>query len=109
MVGIHRLAVHVVMTALLGALVVREDHLLARYLRGRLLVRIGAVSYGMYLMHMFVRHVFVEMFDVAEAVSIPLTLFVVVTIATYAVSEVSFRLFESPLLRLKPKRAAGMS
>lgn len=105
MVGIHRLVVHLVMTALLGALVIAEDHLLAPYLRGRLMIRIGAVSYGMYLMHMFVRHVFVEMFDVADAVSVPLALFVVVTVVTYLVSEVSFRLFESPLLKLKPSRA----
>lgn len=109
MVGIHRLAVHVVMTALLGALVVTEDHLLAPYLRGRLLVRVGAVSYGMYLMHMFVRHVFVEMFDVTSLISVPLTVFVVVTIATYLVSELSFRLFESPLLKLKPTRATEPS
>lgn len=107
MVGVHRLAVHVLMTALLGALVVAEDHMLAPYLRGRLLIRIGAVSYGMYLMHMFVRHVFVEMFDVADAVSVPLALFVAVTVVTYIVSEISFRLFESPLLKLKPKRVAG--
>ncbi|MEM9654708.1 MAG: acyltransferase [Actinomycetota bacterium] len=107
MVGAHRLVVHLIMTALLGALVVAEDHLLAPYLRGRLLVRIGAVSYGMYLMHMFVRHVFVEMFDIADAISLPLTLFVAVTVVTYLVAELSFRVFESPLLRLKPGRGNG--
>lgn len=106
MVGVHRLAVHLSMVALLGALVVQEDHLLARYLRGQLLVRVGAVSYGIYLLHMFVRHVFVEVFDVAAAIPAPLVLFAAVAIATYVAAEVSFRFFESPVLRLKPKRAA---
>ncbi|MEM7272672.1 MAG: acyltransferase [Actinomycetota bacterium] len=101
LVGVHRLAIHLAMTALLAALVVREDHPLAGALKQRPLVRIGAISYGIYLLHMFVRHVVVEMLGL-DFSSVPLGLFVVVGIGTVIAAEISFRLFESPLLRLKP-------
>lgn len=101
LVGTHRLSIHVLMTLFLAALVVREDHSLATAMKQRPLVRIGAISYGIYLLHMFVRHVVVEMVGL-DLSGIPLGLFVIVTIGTLIVSEISFRVFESPLLRLKP-------
>ncbi len=99
LVGMHRLAIHVLMTTWLITLVIREDHVLAGLLKLPMLVRLGVVSYGMYLFHMFVIHVVVEMLGVLE---LSVTLFVAVTVATYVVSEISFRLFEQPILRRKP-------
>ncbi len=99
LVGMHRLAIHVLMTAWLITLVIREDHLLAGFLKLPALIRLGVVSYGMYLFHMFVIHVVVEMLG---ALDLSVTLFLVVTVGTYLVSELSFRFFEQPLLRLKP-------
>lgn len=43
---------HLVLAALAGACVVREDHALGRFLRLPALVHVGAVSYGIYLLHM---------------------------------------------------------
>ncbi len=99
LVGMHRLGIHMLMTTWLITLVIREDHMLAGFLKLPALVRIGIVSYGMYLFHMFVIHVVVEMLGVLD---LSVALFVVVMIGTYVVSEISFRLFETPLLRLKP-------
>jgi peptidoglycan/LPS O-acetylase OafA/YrhL len=49
---VPELAMHLALTALVAACVVREDHALGRLLRWRPLAHVGAVSYGIYLMHM---------------------------------------------------------
>lgn len=98
--GVPRLSIQLAMTWLLATLVVREDHILRRAVRLRPIVRIGVVSYGMYLLHMFALHgarvlegkVFGEQ---------PLARFALCTALTYVLAELSFRFFESPLLRLK--------
>lgn len=49
--GLPNLAIHLVMTAMLAALVLREDNGLAPVLRLRPIARTGEVSYGIYLYH----------------------------------------------------------
>ncbi len=105
MVGPHRLVIHLLLTALVGAVVVREDHVLASAARQPVLVRLGVVSYGIYLLHMFVRHAVVEVWGKVGAVPLPTgVLFVVVATLTFAAAEVSFRWFEAPILALKSAR-----
>jgi peptidoglycan/LPS O-acetylase OafA/YrhL len=101
LVGVHRLAVHVVMVALIAAVVMREDHVLARPLSLPVLVRVGAISYGVYLLHMFVRHAVAEITDRFGLGSVPLLLFAATAIGTIAAAEISFRYFETPIIRLK--------
>jgi peptidoglycan/LPS O-acetylase OafA/YrhL len=48
---------HVVLTALAAACVLREDHALGRGLRLPWIVHVGAVSYGVYLLHMLCHNV----------------------------------------------------
>ncbi len=92
------------LTALVGACVIREDHPLAPALRWRPLARIGVVSYGMYLLHIFALNTAraaLSRLQVENAV----LLFVIASLLTYAAAECSFRLFESRFLRLKSRFA----
>jgi peptidoglycan/LPS O-acetylase OafA/YrhL len=103
--GWPRLLIHLGMTALVGAAVVREDHLLMPVLRLPPLVRIGALSYGIYLFHMMCRHVAVAVLArVGETHLIVLT-FLTLVLAV-AVAELSFRFYESRFLRLKDRFSA---
>lgn len=104
LVGIQRLVIHLLMTALVGALVIREDHVLQPVVRHPALVRVGTVSYGMYLMHMFVNHGIVQAAAKFGIVLPRGVLFVLVAGFTLAVADLSFRFFESPILSLKSCR-----
>lgn len=106
LVGLHRLSIHVLMTLLTAAVVVREDHLLASPLSLRPLVRIGAVSYGVYLFHMFVRHVMVKVLSTIGLDTTPMLLFVTTAAGAIIAAELSFRYFESPLVGLKSRLGA---
>lgn len=98
--GLPRLSLQLAIAALLATCVVREDHALAGCLRFAPLGRIGIVSYGMYLLHMFA-------VGPAEAVvrkvgfgGAPAT-FAVCGALTYVAAEISFRFYETPWLRWK--------
>jgi peptidoglycan/LPS O-acetylase OafA/YrhL len=102
--GWPKLAVHLTLVLLLGSLVVREDHFARPILTFPPLARIGVISYGVYLYHVWVI-VFIELAVNRlhlGAMNLAVEL-VLVTIATIAVAEASFRLIEQPLLRLKER------
>lgn len=100
--GLPRLAFHLVATAWLGALVLNPQHAVVRGLQWRPLVYIGTVSYGVYLLHK-------PMLDVARrllhrlAIDSPEALFALGLLLTMVVAGLSYRYFESPLLRLKDR------
>jgi peptidoglycan/LPS O-acetylase OafA/YrhL len=98
--GLPRLTLHVLMVCLLAAVVLREQGGFSRGLQLRPLAYVGALSYGIYLMHQFVR-IGVEKvlgrFDIHEG----LMLFVSTALVTTAVAAVSFRWFESRFLNRK--------
>ncbi len=105
--GAPLFAVHAAMAALVGACAIRPDHGLARTLDAAPLRHVGAVSYGVYLVH-------VSMITAAKAV-VPasagtLPVFLAATAASIGVATVSFRYFETPLLalrdRLRPRSVA---
>jgi peptidoglycan/LPS O-acetylase OafA/YrhL len=100
--GWPRLSFHVVTALLLGAMVLQPQHALTRLLEWRPLAAIGAISYGMYLLHMIVRDPVVRAMQRFELES-PLLLFIGCLAGTVALATVSFTLFERPLLRLKER------
>ncbi len=100
--GWPRLTIHLLMMGLLASAVVREDHLLAPLMRRPVVVRIGVLSYGMYLLHVFVVH-FTD--RLAERGLPDPFLFPLAALGTIAVAELSYRFYETPFLRLKARFA----
>jgi peptidoglycan/LPS O-acetylase OafA/YrhL len=98
--GLPRLLTQLTMAALLASLVVREDHAARPILSFGPIARLGAISYGMYLYHQWGVHVVREVFERTRA-SDHLVFFCAAVVVTALVSELSFRLIESPLLGLK--------
>jgi peptidoglycan/LPS O-acetylase OafA/YrhL len=95
-------AIHLVLVALLGAVVVRPDHVLRPFLESRTMRHIGVTSYGAYLLFTFVlnfgkRLVHLENPWARLLWTLPLT----VGLATLV-----YRYYETPFLRLK-RRFSG--
>ncbi len=99
--GWPRALIQVVMTLLVGSLMIREDHWAAGLLRWPPLRRIGIISYGAYLYHMTAIHAARAILGRFETNN-PWLMFVLATALTMILAEVSFRLLEIPILRLKP-------
>jgi peptidoglycan/LPS O-acetylase OafA/YrhL len=98
--------IYLALTLLVVACVIREDHGLAFILRQRFLVRIGMVSYGIYLMHMLC---FAAMKAAGLAIGIesPVVHWVSGVILVYLVAELSFATFERFFARMKPAAEPG--
>lgn len=104
--GVARMAVHVGLLLLVAACVVREDHAAATVLRLAPVLRVGVLSYGIYLLHPFCRHVAAKVLGDGES-SLPL--FGATLVLTVLAAEVSYRLFESRFLALKSRFAPAKS
>ena len=98
--GFPRLLIHLIMTVFLAACVLNEQHALAPVFQWSPFVRIGQISYGMYLFHMFVVAMSAAVLS-RIGLSQPIFLFVATLIGTVIVAELSFRFYEKPFLRLK--------
>ncbi len=100
--GWPRASLHLLLMALLASVVVREDHALAPFLKWPPIVRIGVLSYGMYLLHMFVVHVTNLLGErgMPEFLMFPLAV-----LGTTLVAELSYRFYETPFLKLKKRFA----
>ncbi len=104
--GWGRLSVQLLMAGLVGSAVYREDHLLMPLLRFRPFVRIGTVSYGIYLLHIHAIELtkrFMGLLGVTEG----LLIFVVAAGLAILLAELSFRFWETPFLRLKGRFASS--
>lgn len=100
--GWPNLLVHSLMCLCLISLVVREDNGMARLLQLPPIVRIGQISYGIYLYHLFVRAVLVP---AAAAVGINSVgvMFVALLVGSALVAEISFRTYERWFMSLRRK------
>jgi peptidoglycan/LPS O-acetylase OafA/YrhL len=74
---------------------------LRRFLEHQWMVRIGRVSYGMYVYHWGVLAYFYNKIFTAEALWMKVVLFIPYVILVYIISELSFRFFESRFIKLK--------
>jgi len=88
---------------LVASCVIREDIVIAPLMHQRLVVHIGVISYGMYLLHGLV-------YDAADKVGARFGWhvhgvlgFVVILLLTIGVASLSFRYYETPFLRMKSR------
>lgn len=105
--GLPRLIIHLTMTLLLASIVIREGHWLKRPLTFWPIKRLGIISYGMYLYHMWCLHFVREgLRATGWDQDVRAWIFPIAgLLLTVAVAEASFRLIETPILRLKKRFA----
>ena len=101
--GWPRLAIQMLMAIFLASVVMREEHQMKKMLSFAPIVRIGVVSYGMYLYHLLIRHAVLAAMRRVGLEEIILLDFVLVGFATWLFAEASFHLYEKRFLALKKK------
>jgi peptidoglycan/LPS O-acetylase OafA/YrhL len=95
-----KLAAQAAMALLVGACVIRQDHVLAPLLSWRPARAIGAVSYGMYMLHMFAIHggdVVLSRLNLMY----PICRFTISAVGAFGLALISYRFYESYFLRQK--------
>lgn len=103
--GGPRIALQLGMTMVVASVVTQEKHALSRVLNLSLITRIGAVSYGMYLLHLWGMDLVLRVSTEFE-VNLqrwPVPLFVLIVLVTLVASDLSFRFIESPILGFKKR------
>ncbi|MEE9390919.1 MAG: acyltransferase [Planctomycetota bacterium] len=101
--GWRRLAIQMSMTGFLASLVIRESCSLMPLLTLYPVKRIGMISYGIYLYHVLAKHVASSLLAPFDLGKQGFALLVLTLALTIIVSEISFRFFELPIIRLKEK------
>ena len=79
-----------------------EDHVLKPLLSSTPLVKVGVLSYGIYLLHMPVRIVMDAVLRKLDVLA-PTSLFASTVVVTLVVAQLSYTLFESRFLKLKDR------
>jgi peptidoglycan/LPS O-acetylase OafA/YrhL len=100
--GWARLSLQLAFTWLLAACVFREGHVLHGLLTLPPVRRIGVVSYGIYLLHIFAIAIAVSLLGKLGVTHV-LLIFAASLLLSVIVAEISFRLWETPFLRLKKR------
>ena len=105
MSGWPRIAVHWAMLILIAACVIHERHILMPVLRLKPIVRIGQVSYGIYLYHLLAQFVIFKTIQRAGVSNIWI-IFVGNAIVAWVLAEISYRFIEKPFLAMRSRFAA---
>jgi peptidoglycan/LPS O-acetylase OafA/YrhL len=105
LLGGRLLLLHAIMTALLASLVINEDNTLMPVLRNRVMMHIGARSYGVYLFHLLGLHLATKLQGLSPSTPNPAT-FVITLVITLVIAEASYHVLEKPCLRLKQRWGA---
>ena len=106
--GTVRLLIQLAMTGFVASAVLQEENFLVPLFQWKPILRLGTVSYGVYLFHMLVATISAAILHRAGLTdSASITLFVVVLVGSYIIAEVSFRFYETPFIRLKKRFASG--
>jgi peptidoglycan/LPS O-acetylase OafA/YrhL len=101
--GVGRVLVHLSMLALLVSTVIREDNGLSRWLTFGALARVGALSYGIYLLHHIALGVVHRVLDPLGVLRLPAVEFVMGALASIAVAELSYRFYERRFLAFRKR------
>jgi peptidoglycan/LPS O-acetylase OafA/YrhL len=100
--GLPRLAIHFLISMLVGALVIREDSVLQLLLSHSVPVFIGSISYGMYLYHLWALHI-VRAALAKTGIEFPYDLFLTGLLLTIIMAWVSYHFFERYFLLWKTR------
>jgi len=100
--GWPNLLMHSLMTLILMSLVVREDNGMRGLLTLKPIARIGQISYGIYLYHLFALGAVLALFDPPDRTE-KIVITIVYPFLAILIAEVSFRTFETWFLRLRRK------
>lgn len=98
--GWPNLLVHLTMTAFVISIVVRERNVMTGVLNLPPVVRIGEISYGIYLYHLIGLHVVTEVLTPAGLFN-PWTAFIGMYVASIIIAEISFRTLEAFFRRFR--------
>lgn len=101
--GYPNLAIHLSMTAMLLALVIREDNIMSPVMRYRPIARIGEISYGIYLYHLFALSL-VDGLARHAGISSPWLKLLTYVPLSILMAEISFRTYEAYFRSLRHKR-----
>jgi peptidoglycan/LPS O-acetylase OafA/YrhL len=101
--GVERLSIQLLMFVWLASLVVREGHVFEPFMTLYPVKRIGQISYGMYVYHLFALHIAKIVLERIGLTDFGVDLFLATTIITFIAAEISFRLYEKPILSLSKR------
>lgn len=101
--GWPNLLIHFTMAICLSTIVIREDHSLRMVLTFRPVVRVGEISYGIYLYHLIALHAATIVLSKFGLHGGWLT-FVIYSVLAVFIAELSFRFYETPFLNLRNRR-----
>ncbi len=105
--GITYPMVHVLFCLALLAMVVNPQGIFARTLQSRVLAWLGSISYGIYLYHTMIIW-FIERASASRHVQLaPFALFALVAMLAIGVAALSFKYFETPIMRRRHRPAAA--
>lgn len=98
--GLPNLMVHSLMCLMLISLVIREDNYMAPILKLPPITRIGQISYGIYLYHLFALSVVMKGFEMAGITSVGWIL-IFYYVLSIVIAEISFRYFETWFMQFR--------
>ena len=98
--GLPRLAIHLLIAMLIGALATRENTVFHPLLTHAVPVFIGAISYGMYLYHLWALHI-VRAILARTGLAFPYDLFLTGLLLTVVMAWISYLFFEQYFLSWK--------
>lgn len=101
LIGLPNFAIHLTMSALVGSLVIREDSPLMPILTFRPIVRVGMISYGVYLLHLIALDVSRRLSGMVEATEGGLMHHAGYVALSLILAELSFRYFEKIFLDMR--------
>ena len=102
--GITYPVVHVLFCLALVAMVVNPHGIFSRTLQSRALSYLGSISYGIYLYHTLIIWAVERVCESRHVQLTPLQLFLVVAPSAIVVAGLSFRYFETPIMRRRHRK-----
>jgi len=100
--GLPRFTIQLLMVFLVGSIVVNEENKLTPILTFSPVVRIGVISYGIYLFHIQSIEIAKKLLKISNF-SGSFLVFILGFFISIMISEISYRFFETPFLKMKVK------